>query len=603
MSSFPRAALPPTDHVARALLQRGARESALLLLRAAVRRDAGERACAALLKALEARPDASVAGPEIALDIVLIDAYVARGMLLEARALLTGTGLDRGSEGGARARALDTLIAPIPVDASPALEEAARHLLDGGAALALSLLDEQHRRGGPLPPWAEERRRTLCQLLIDRAEHDDMSGAGPAARAVPGGPADVRADVGRLILAREVPHALERLRAHAMAAPRDVDAAVAATALERLWTTLQGREAQPADYGGMRTVPMSPSHVGDLNVRMGNLGEAERIYRRIVMDDPTSAVARATLDDVQAVRRYLDPAVGAPTPLAGIPRAAVDAAIAREAEIGTRATEPVHVPAIDTIETAALAASRATPAPPTRPAFAAPGLSGPGASWSGAEELGAGGAEDGYAAMTHFPGMPEEPTRRVADADLAALRAAARSPERGVAAPRERVDAGAPPVALSKKGAAAAAPVAAGYGPSRPAAAWESDDWDDDAATGVIAPDVEAELLLKQGFAERALAGFRMLAAHEPGNERLARRVAEIEALIALERAPMPGEQTVRRDISALQHAARPTARLHVPEDVRAAAERVSPPRAPHGQLPGVPTTGVVRVQRVIILR
>jgi hypothetical protein len=586
MSSPTRSALPPTDHVARALLQRGARDSARHLLRAAVRRDASELACAALLKALEARPDAAVSGPEIALDLPLVDAYLARGMLLEARALLTGVGLDRSGPGAERARAIDELIAPIPPDAPPVFLEAARHLLTGGAAIALSLLDEQHLRGTPLPGWADARRRTLRRLLLDyaaRGGDDATTGSSSRDEAL-----DLRALVGRLVGARDVAGALARLRAHCAADPRDLDAAVAAHALERLWTALHARDAQPVEQGGMRTVPMSPSHTGDLNARMGNLEEAERIYRRVVMDDPANAAVREMLADVQAVRRYIASVAEAPTPHAGVMRAEVDAAVAQAEDVGTRATEPLPIPKIDAIEASAMQTPTVAPPRPHRAAsrFEPPAL------------LPEAGDADDFAEQTRYPEPDDAPTRRLPDVAGVPASPVHRDPSREGA--RAAVEPATP--GFAKKAGGASGFAASGYAPTRTGAP-DSSGWGDDETTGVVEPALEAELLLKQGFAQRALEAYRFLALKAPGDARVAQRIAEIESMIALERTPMPGEQTVRRDVSHLQHVARPTAPLSVPEDVRLSVQRVAASRNERASAPGPASTKDVRIARVIIVR
>jgi hypothetical protein len=590
MSSPTRPALPPTDHVARALLQRGARDSARHLLRAAVRRDATELACAALLKALEARPDAAVSGPEITIDLTLVDAYLARGMLLEARAVLTGVGLDRSGPGAERARAIDELVAPIPTDAPPVFLEAARHLLTGGAAVALSLLDEQHQRGTPLPGWAEARRRTLRRLLLDYAAQ-----RGDDAVPAPAGPAsvtnvdalDVRGLVGRLLASRDVAGALRRLRAHCATHPQDGEAAIAAAALDELWSSLHARDAQPVEQGGLRTVPMSPSHTGDLNARMGNFEEAERIYRRVVMDDPGNAAARAMLAQVQAVRRYVAGVGEAPTPHAGSMRAQVEAAVAAAADEGTRPTEPLPIPNVDAIEASAM--QTPTLAPPRPQRAAAP------AAWAAAPEL------DDFAETTRYPEIEDEPTRRLPDAERTAAVAASRGP--GHAGVRGAAEPASP--GFVKKAASASGFAAGNYASARHAGP-DVEAWQDDETTGVVEPALEAELLLKQGFAQRALEAFRFLAVKEPGDVHVARRIAEIESMIALERAPMPGEQTVRRDVDHLRAAARPTGRLSVPDDVRASVQELgrSASSRPHSVVPpAAVSTKDVRVTRIVILR
>jgi hypothetical protein len=579
--SSPRAVLPPTDHVARELLKRGAREPAILLLRAAVRRDPGERACAALIKALEARPDAAVSGPELALDLALVDDYVVRGMLLEARAVLAGGGLDGLGPGADRARALDELLAPMPDGADLALVEVFRHLMTGGASLSLSLVEEHVQKGSALPPWAARRRTLLRSVLLDRALESAV-GAADAATAPGNQPAPVAlasagtnlvaAEVGRLIGERDLRGAAARLQAYCASAPYDVSASVGAAALVRLVRALELRDAAASEVVDTRTMPMGPKKVAELHLRMGNLAESEGLFRRVVLEEPENAELRAMLDDVQSVRRFLEaPVATAPTLQGATLRQFVDAGAA---EIGVRPTEPLPVVTDD--------------------------LFGEPTEEDGPEELprlytDISQVESGEI-TAELPTRPEETTRRVSAADLA------RSAAASMARPDVQADAPMTAPMLSKKGAGLSGGfgVATGYGPakSEPSSA----DWDDDA-TGVVEPAVEAELLLQQGFHARALATYRMLLERNPSDAKLARRVAEIEALVVGEPLPSSADVTVQRDVSHLWRASLPTgARLHVPEDVRVAAAAVgaaalpgtlAAPDIPQGQFDDDAPTGI----------
>src|SRR5688572_18676405 len=108
-----REALPPMDNLARVLLMRGAREPAIMLLKAAAARagrtgDSAERdRCEALLRAVEARPTDRVSGPPLALDAELVEAVAAAGRLYEARALALGADLARNVAGVEIAAALN----------------------------------------------------------------------------------------------------------------------------------------------------------------------------------------------------------------------------------------------------------------------------------------------------------------------------------------------------------------------------------------------------------------------------------------------------------------------------------------------------------------
>lgn len=518
----------------------------MLLLRAATRRDPGERACAALLRALEARPDAAVSGPEVELDLSLAEAYVARGMFLEARAVLIGAGLDRVSPGADHARVLDELLAPLPADAEPELLQAFRHLMTGGASLSLSLVEEHVQRGQALPPWAARRRTVLRALLLDhvlesaaQAATEPGSQAAPVLHGASGEPSALARETARLVAERDLRGAVAQLRAHCASAPDDVSAAIGAEALERLLHVLETRDGLP-DAIDTRTLPMGPQKVAELHLRMGNLAESERLYRRVVLDQPENLELRAMLDDVQAVARFLASPSAPVAPRA--PAAQSRPVDAAATEIGIRPTVPLAVVDYD---------------------------DGDSTEEDGPEELarlytditGARAADPSDAATDELPTRPADVTRRVSPSDL------------------PRVPTGAPSTApvLSKKSAGPSGGFSAttGYAAAKGGAS-SAPSWDDDE-TNTLAPALEAELLLKQGFAIRALELYRILAEGKPVGDPHCRRVAEIEALILAERLPMPDDVTVQRDVSDLQRTARPTAsRLSVPENVRAAAAAVS---------------------------
>jgi len=528
------------------------------LLRAAVRRDPGERACAALIKALEARPDAAVSGPELVLDLPLVDDYVARGMLLEARAVLSGAGLDTAGPGSDRARALDELLSPVPGGAEAGLIEAFRHLLTGGASLSLSLIEEHLQRGNALPPWAAHRRSVLRRLLLDRVLDSATSGAHAVTAAsglpAPGDAASaanaLASVVARLIQERDLRGAAARLKAHCAAAPYDVAAVVAAAALERIVVVLDQRDAPP-DPMDTRTAPMGAGKVADLNLRMGNLVEAERLYRRTLLDDPENVQLRTMLDDVQLVKRFLDsPAATAPTPHAGLTRAMIDSVVA---EIAVRPTEPLQI-----VDDAAL------DAPPQEFARLYTDI--------GGED------DDSAAGATHVTGVPEEVKRALAS----------REPQR--ASPASAEPATSPVLSKKSAGPSGGFGIATGYAAAK-ATSLAGRSWADDDATGVVEPAVEAELLLRQGFADRALAMYTTLAQHNPRSEKFRRRRDEIAALIAAERSPLPGDLTVRRDLSELQRSARPTGMRAAVQIDALAAESTDVSGAPPGTLdaPGIP--------------
>lgn len=101
-----------------------------------------------------------------------------------------------------------------------------------------------------------------------------------------------------------------------------------------------------------------------------------------------------------------------------------------------------------------------------------------------------------------------------------------------------------------------------------------ADATDEDDSTGVLEAAREAELLLKLGKAEQALAIYRILVLRYPRHPTYRRRIAEIEALIAQRMASPVAEVTLAHDLSELQRRAVPTRhRLRLPEHTRFADE------------------------------
>jgi hypothetical protein len=297
------------------------------------------------------------------------------------------------------------------------------------------------------------------------------------------------------------------------------------------------------------------------------------------------------LADVQAVRRYIASVAEAPTPHAGVMRAEVEAAVAQADGVGTRATEPLPVPKIDAIEASALQTPTVAPPRPHRP---------PSRVETPAVLPDARDADD-FAETTRYPEPDDAPTRRLPQVDQSTAPSGPRGTPRDGARPASEPTA----PGFAKKTSGASGFAAGGYAPARTGAP-DSSGWEDDETTGVVEPAVEAELLLQQGFAQRALETYRFLALKAPGDARVARRIVEIESMITLERTPMPGEQTVRRDVSHLQHVARPTARLNVPEDVRVSVQivgRGTAARSDRASASEPASTKDVRIARVVIVR
>lgn len=284
------------ERVARILLSRGSVREAIALLRGAVARDREEEACAALLASVLANgPPESVPSSQ-ALTLELVDRWIRRGMLVEALALLGGTPMGGDETGREWANLLGELLAPVPVDAEEALVEMHRQLLTGGASVALVLLEERARREPALPAWATRRLELLRWILLDNAasaeEGPELSGVAPNMLAVA-----VRSAVQRGSL-KDV---LEATRWIAKQHPSDPDPPALARAVE----TLLHEVEQHAEESGQqaRTLPMFGRPAAAMQLRMGNLGQAAKVYRRLLEKDPEEAQVAELIDAIEAVLR------------------------------------------------------------------------------------------------------------------------------------------------------------------------------------------------------------------------------------------------------------------------------------------------------------
>ncbi len=505
--------LPPTDHVARVLLKMGARDAALNLLRAAVTRDPGEMACAALLKAVEARPDSSVYGPDMDLNVSMARTYARRGWIIEAICLLEGARLTQLSSGRDLANELYEILGPIPEDAPADLRDADEEIRRGAASVALMTFDEYVATGRGLPAWAERRHHLLSQLLLD---------AAPSAR--PSAEIHAMTAVGEAmqeqLRARDLPGALEVAKRYFDAHPRDSNAHAVIVALGRIVDAM-GRINAEVNTAAMRTQPMTGINVALFQVRMCNFDVAERMFRKLVISDPMNERARAYLDDVQTVKKALGAVVDEPA---------------------------THVPdrsSVDPLRQTAKAHADDLPAEATR---------------------------NLRPEAVPVPGAPilEEPTRRVNANELRAQVARLSEPEASV--PNEPLIPGTAPSGpypdqtfedhtrelsvkvpgrkkkpitspnlLKKSGR----PSADGWGADNKA---KASDWEE-VSTEIGDPDKMAELMLKQGYAERALRIYERLARVYPDRERYARRAGEIRDLIDSGAVPqiktMPGEDVL----------------------------------------------------------
>jgi len=283
--------------VARALHQRGSSDEAVALLRGALCREPTQIAARKLMRQLtEGQP---VEGPRrsIELGLSLCDAWVRRGMLVEALALLGGTPLGSGDMGREWANLLGELLAPVPVDAEATLVEMHRQLLTGGASVALTLLEERDRKAPSLPAWATRRLELLRWMLLDNAASAPADADGD--RLAP----SLLAAKLSVIRRRGLTAGLTALRELLDAEPDHPDAGRVLEALE----TLQHDIDRQAGLVGAssKTMPMHGHTAAVMQVRMGNLDIARSLYEKLIAKEDDDR-ARLMLASIEVVQRALE---------------------------------------------------------------------------------------------------------------------------------------------------------------------------------------------------------------------------------------------------------------------------------------------------------
>ncbi len=296
MSASPEPVLEP-ERVARALVGLGSVREAMALLRAAVARDAAEEGCSRLLARLVASAGAIEADLEPpALTLALVDRWIRSGMLVEALALLGGTAMGSDETGREWANLLGELLAPVPVDAEPALWEMHRQLVTGGASVALVLLEERARGEPPLPAWAERRLELLRWMLLDNAHAAE--GAAPVAGSAP---TPLAKAVQRAMAERGLRQLLEVARQFASDHPADPDPRALEEALQTILAELDqnAEEMSPRP----RTLPTFGHPLACMQLRMGNFEQACAVYRKLLGRGPDDALARRMLQATESVLR------------------------------------------------------------------------------------------------------------------------------------------------------------------------------------------------------------------------------------------------------------------------------------------------------------
>ncbi|MEM9195823.1 MAG: hypothetical protein AAGF12_42045 [Myxococcota bacterium] len=493
MASPPQqSSLPPTDHVARVLLKNGARDHALRLLHAAVERDPGEKACAALLRAVEARPDASVYGPDLDLTFDLVQAYTRSGMLMEALAVVEGAGLVDSDEGRVRAEGLRELLAPVPEGADLELREVDRQLRTGGASVALTMLDQ---RKGNLPAWAERRHQLLSSLLLDAAV------AAPSAPELQTSDSPLGKALDECLRARDLKGAAKAAREYTAQHPGDTDASAVAVALDRIVDGMGALSKGMGPGAVLRTVPMTGHTVAMFQLRMGNLENAERMFRKIVLEDAMDEVARQRLDDIQTLRSVLE-------------------------------GRPVQVPS-----NAGRASAPSSPPPKVDPLMETMSVSDDeldrsireAQELSGLKRMPTGADDESHPRIRFDDDEPA--TGQMSARDSAEMLRRMEAPEELEAEATRQVHLSVPPEVrrpptspeLLKKNTR---PQLADYQSSD-----DSDEWED-ASTTIGTPEEQAELLMKQGFHSHALSIYEVLAQKHPTNTEYIAKTAELRRLV-----------------------------------------------------------------------
>jgi hypothetical protein len=284
---------PPVDQVARALCKRERRDHAVELLRAAVRRNpAGEPTAEALLRAIEARPDAKVAGPELELGFRLVDAYLEKGWFAEAKAVIDGADLRKSPELQERGKCVD-LLTSVDEDAAPRLREAEMNAANGEGRLAIVMFDQWLATNGPLPDKMREKH-DLLKLLLAPAQVDSSS--TPTLPLVVRGCLDA-------IEKKGAKAAVDVARKHLSQQPSDGATASFLDALERV---LKEPDHAAAKSDSSQTMAMNDSDRAEVQACMGHFGEALRLFREVAAEQrtPTPYIA-GRVADLTVVTRFL----------------------------------------------------------------------------------------------------------------------------------------------------------------------------------------------------------------------------------------------------------------------------------------------------------
>ncbi|MCA9606227.1 MAG: hypothetical protein KC619_11560 [Myxococcales bacterium] len=279
-------AIPPSERIVVALWRAGHARAARQYAGHALARNDPARA---VLHRLDDAIEQGRAVPDlepVPLDFALVVALVDRYRLHEAETVLRAAELTRADRRARRLAALlEEALAPFPADADPSFSAALQLVRAGQAPSALRALEEVLGQTTGAPEWLVRRQRALGSLV--------RGGWWEA-------PEPVEPITRDTVLAKVRKRDLEG----ALEAAERARATELAGVIRRLLKETEGLFSEGAAEEPS-TVPMEGHPLGEFQIRMGLLKDADTLYRKLLEKDPHDARARRILTDVVALRRAL----------------------------------------------------------------------------------------------------------------------------------------------------------------------------------------------------------------------------------------------------------------------------------------------------------
>ncbi len=498
--------MPPSvlRAVVESLMSAGHQDLAREFASAVRDRDPSDTECAAALERF------STTHP-VALDLTLADSFIRQGWFREARAILYAGGARRDPASRQRIAWIDEVFELPPRETDAGVAEAHSALSRGGAFTLLAALDDLTESDTPgtrsLTAWETRIRSVLERLLLDTllpphdggsvAAHDPLSFVART---------DVNLrEAAMKIAVRQLLDARAALgRAHGVGV-LETECAAFERVLERM------ASSRSPDAADVSTARMSERDTAELFLTMGNVGQAERHARRAVFKAPDDPSLRTLLADIRTVREYLEPPHEATSQtalkrLTGVLAPGAAAGRARDDN-----TKPVQLPESDDMEfddVTAVAKRGAVPREPGPPpaqvaarseAIDTKSLAAP-ASRASQDTIG-----------NTAPARGGQSVRPPAASTL---------PDHTPS----RSEKSASSVAIKRERTATVDPAYRRKAHPHPSLSEEADE-----LTSVVSHEERAELLLRQGYVDKALSLFRDLA-RGPGGARYDKRIKEIES-------------------------------------------------------------------------